>query len=78
MSDDGEEEAGASTSTPTLVEEVLSSLPKTDKQIRHEKRVKLMERRERKAEKRRRASDPEGEGWGWGWGWVGMGFWLGP
>ena len=40
-------------------EEVMASMPKTDKQIRHEKRLKAMERKERKLAKRARlAGEP--------------------
>jgi len=44
----------------TLVDEILASLPKTDKQVRHEKRSKDRERRERLAAKKLRLADPEG------------------
>ena len=43
-----------------FVDEILASLPKTDKQIRHEKRVKDRERREKRAAKKQRMADPEG------------------
>jgi len=45
----------------TLVDEILASLPKTDKQVRHEKRAKGRERRERLAAKKLKLGDPEGE-----------------
>lgn len=42
-------------------DEVLAMMPKTDKQIRHEKRIKAMERMERKKARRARiAGEPEG------------------
>mmetsp|Transcript_5706 Transcript_5706/g.8547 ORF Transcript_5706/g.8547 Transcript_5706/m.8547 type:complete len:1066 (-) Transcript_5706:94-3291(-) len=42
-------------------EEILAMMPKTDKQIRHEKRLKAMERMERKKARRARlAGEPEG------------------
>jgi AdoMet-dependent rRNA methyltransferase SPB1 len=40
-------------------DDVIASMPKTDKQVRHEKRLKVMERQERKAEKRSRLSKEE-------------------
>jgi AdoMet-dependent rRNA methyltransferase SPB1 len=43
-------------------EEIIASMPKTDKQIRHEKRLKLMERDERKKLKRaQKSGDTENE-----------------
>jgi hypothetical protein len=43
-------------------EDIIASMPKTDKQIRHEKRLKLMERDERKKLKRaQKSGDTENE-----------------
>jgi AdoMet-dependent rRNA methyltransferase SPB1 len=45
----------------SVAEEVLASMPKTDKQVRHEKRMKARERRERRALKKQRLADPDAE-----------------
>ena len=45
----------------TLVDDILASLPKTDKQVRHEKRTKTRARRERLEAKKMKLGDPEGE-----------------
>ena len=51
----------ASSKEPVTADEVLAMMPKTDKQIRHEKRLKSMERMERKKARRARAAgEPEG------------------
>ena len=43
----------------SMAEEVLASMPKTDKQLRHEKRLRLRERQERRSAKKQRLLDPE-------------------
>jgi AdoMet-dependent rRNA methyltransferase SPB1 len=56
-----EEDENNQTSKGLNADEVLAMMPKTDKQIRHEKRLKAMERMERKKARRARlAGEPEG------------------
>jgi AdoMet-dependent rRNA methyltransferase SPB1 len=43
-------------------EDVLAAMPKTDKQIRHERRLKAMERQERKKARKARRAGETGEG----------------
>lgn len=47
-------------STGLTAEDVLASMPKTDKQIRHEKRLKALERQERKKARRARLAGETG------------------
>lgn len=50
---------GAAGQFASIAEEVLASIPKTDKQLRHEKRMKARERQERRAAKKQRLADPD-------------------
>jgi AdoMet-dependent rRNA methyltransferase SPB1 len=45
-----------STEEPITADSVLAMMPKTDKQVRHEKRLKAMERKERREKRRARLS----------------------
>jgi AdoMet-dependent rRNA methyltransferase SPB1 len=48
------------TSSGLTAEEILASMPKTDKQIRHEKRLKALERQERKKARKARQAGQAG------------------